>query len=56
MKAYTKPSITDHGDIRAITAGRTGREIDDADHKQGDFALENTTGPCVGAPKYPCTD
>ena len=56
MKSYTSPKITDHGDVRAITAGKIGRIINDADKKTGDAALVNTTGVCVsGSPDFPCT-
>ena len=54
MKSYTSPKITDHGDVRAITAGKIGRRLDDADKKTGDDSLVNTTGACVGAPEFPC--
>ena len=55
MKSYSSPKITDHGDVRTITAGRVGRERDDAAKKVGDLSFVNTTGACLNIPEHPCT-
>ena len=55
MKSYSSPKITDHGDVRSITAGRIGREKVDANKTVGDDAFTNTTGACLDIPKHPCT-
>ena len=55
MKSYSSPKITDHGDVRDITAGRVGRERDDANKAVGDLAFNNTTGACLNSPDHPCS-
>ena len=55
MKSYTSPKITDHGDVRAITAGKIGHRFTDADKVTGTDALVNTTGPCIDPAHVICT-
>ena len=50
MKSYTSPKITDHGDVRDITAGKVGFSRDDANKKAGESSFTNTTGACLNIP------
>jgi hypothetical protein len=46
---YGKPTITDHGDVRQITAGHIARQYDDSVHLTGGIAIQGTSGPCLKA-------
>jgi hypothetical protein len=54
---YGKPTITDHGDVRQITAGHIARQYDDSVHLTGGIAIQGTSGPCLSfmGVTLPCT-